>query len=233
MDKSVPASAAILLDLIGNTEVGRKPPEAYDVIYGHKQGKLPKPLTSMTLDEVVAAQALWSKHHGSSAAGRYQFMRATLRELMKELGLKGSQKLDGDLQDRLAYHLLKRRGYEQFVTGKLSLDAFANNLAKEWASFPVLTAIKGAHRQLAVGQSYYAGDGVNKALVDPARVRATLSEVLNEADRATAKPAEPSKPIPAPKAPAEPKSPLALLVALLIGLGAALVAFLKQNGILP
>lgn len=233
MDKTVPASAAILLDLIGNTEVGRKPPEAYDVIYGHKQGKLPKPLTSMTLDEVVAAQALWSKHHGSSAAGRYQFMRATMRELMKELGLKGSQKLDGDLQDRLAYHLLKRRGYEQFVTGKLSLDAFANNLAKEWASFPVLTAIKGAHRQLAVGQSYYAGDGLNKALVDPAKVRATLSEVLNEADRATAKPAEPPKPIPAPDATAEPKSPLAALVAVLIGLVAALYAFLKTQGLVP
>jgi muramidase (phage lysozyme) len=203
MDKTVPASAAILLDLIGNTEVGRKPPEAYDVIYGHKQGKLPKPLTSMTLDEVVAAQALWSKHHGSSAAGRYQFMRATLRELMKELGLKGSQKLDGDLQDRLAYHLLKRRGYEQFVTGKLSLDAFANNLAKEWASFPVLTAIKGAHRQLAVGQSYYAGDGLNKALVAPAKVRATLSEALNEADRA----ATPSAPKPIPVSPLPPPAP--------------------------
>lgn len=224
MDKTVPASAAILLDLIGNTEVGRKPPEAYDVIYGHKQGKLPKPLTSMTLDEVVAAQALWSKHHGSSAAGRYQFMRATLRELMKELGLKGSQKLDGDLQDRLAYHLLKRRGYEQFVTGKLSLDAFANNLAKEWASFPVLTAIKGAHRQLAVGQSYYAGDGLNKALISPAAVRATLSEVLNDADRSSGL-------APAPEAPAKPKSPLAPFLALLIGLGAALVAFLKSNGL--
>ena len=53
MDKTVPAGAAILLDFIGNTEVGRKPPEAYDVIYGHKQGKLPKPLTAMTLDEVT------------------------------------------------------------------------------------------------------------------------------------------------------------------------------------
>lgn len=50
---------------------------------------------------------------------------------------------------------------------------------------------------------------------------------------AQAKPAEPSKPIPAPDAQAKPKSPLALLVALLIGLGAALVAFLKSNGVLP
>ena len=49
----------------------------------------------------------------------------------------------------------------------------------------------------------------------------------------TSKPALPPKPIPAPEVPAEPKSPLALLVALLIGLGAALVAFLKQNGVLP
>src|SRR6185312_4179042 len=111
---------------------------------------------------------------GSSAAGRYQFMRATLLGLRSELNLRGSQLL----QDRLGYHLLLRRGYDDFMAGKISRTEFGKRLAQEWASFPVLTVCKGAHRQLNRGQSYYAGDGLNKALVKPEKVEAVLDEVL-------------------------------------------------------
>ncbi len=47
----------------------------------------------------------------------------------------------------------------------------------EWASLPVLTATKGAHRQVVRGQSYYAGDGLNKSLVKPERVEDVLRAV--------------------------------------------------------
>lgn len=174
MDRTVPASAARLLDFIGLTEA----PNGYGTIYANKQGKLAKPLTEMTLDEVLAAQSGWSKNHGSSAAGRYQFMKATLLGLRSELNIRGSQKLDSDLQDRLGYHLLIRRGYADFMAGKISRTEFGRRLAQEWASFPVLTVCKGAHRQLNRGQSYYAGDGLNKALVKPEKVEAVLDEVL-------------------------------------------------------
>ena len=40
-------------------------------------------------------------------------------------------------------------------------------LAKEWASFPVPSRMRGAHRTVERGQSYYAGDGLNKALIGP------------------------------------------------------------------
>ncbi|MCL4218776.1 MAG: hypothetical protein KJ052_17470, partial [Candidatus Hydrogenedentes bacterium] len=60
MDRTVPAGAAILLDFVRRTEVGRDDRASYDVIYGHKQNRLPKPLTSMTVDEVIAAQRGWS-----------------------------------------------------------------------------------------------------------------------------------------------------------------------------
>lgn len=173
MDKTVPPGAALLLDFIGATEA----PNGYGTIYGNRQGKLPKPLTFMTLDEVVAAQRSWSKAHGSSAAGRYQFMRATLVELMKELGVRGSQKLDANRQDRLAFHLLKRRGYEAYTAGQISRTEFGKRLAQEWASFPVLADGQGAHRKLKRGQSYYAGDGLNKALVKPETVEAVLDRV--------------------------------------------------------
>lgn len=174
MDRTVPPGAARLLTFIGLTEA----PNGYGTIYANKQGKLAKPLTEMTLDEVLAAQPGWSKNHGSSAAGRYQFMRATLLGLRSELHLRGSQKLDSDLQDRLGYHLLIRRGYSEFMAGKINRTEFGKRLAQEWASFPVLAAVRGAHRTLARGETYYAGDKLNKALVKPEKVEAVLDEVL-------------------------------------------------------
>ncbi|WP_075655082.1 hypothetical protein [Pseudochrobactrum sp. B5] len=174
MDKTVPAGAAILLDFIRKTEVGRTDRASYDVIYGHNQDKLPKPITSMTIGELVDAQASFTKRFKSSASGGYQFMRKTLQDLSRELRLNGRQIFDPDLQDRLGYHLLKRRGYEEFVAGTISAAEFANQLAMEWASFPVLTATKGAHGQLKRGQSYYDGDALNKALVSPEAIEVVL-----------------------------------------------------------
>ncbi|UCA47070.1 hypothetical protein [Pseudochrobactrum sp. XF203] len=174
MDKTVPAGAAILLDFIRKTEVGRTDRASYDVIYGHNQDKLPKPITSMTIGELVDAQASFTKRFKSSASGGYQFMRKTLQDLSRELRLNGRHMFDPDLQDRLGYHLLKRRGYEEFMAGTISAAEFAKQLAMEWASFPVLTATKGAHGQLKRGQSYYDGDALNKALVKPEAIEAVL-----------------------------------------------------------
>jgi muramidase (phage lysozyme) len=173
MDKTVPAGAAMLLAFIGYIEA----PKGYGTIYGNNQDKLPKPLTSMTLGDVVDAQATWTKRFKSSAAGRYQFMRATLQDLSKELGLRGNQLFEPDFQDRLGYHLLKRRGYDAFMAGKISRSEFGKGLAQEWASLPVLAACQGAHLKLKRGQSYYCGDALNKSLVAPERVEAVLDEV--------------------------------------------------------
>lgn len=197
MDKTVPASAALLLDFIRKTEVGRDDRASYDVIYANKQGKLPRPLTTMTLGDIIDAQRGWSKNHGSSAAGGYQFMRATLQGLCKELNLRGDQVLDPDLQDRLGYHLLKRRGYEAFMAGKISRTEFGKRLAQEWASFPVLAPVKGAHRTLRRGETYYAGDKLNKALVKPETIEALLDRVKVAKEA----PPAPAKPIPAPVPP--------------------------------
>lgn len=204
MDKTVPTGAALLLDFIRQTEVGRKDRASYDVIYANKQGNLAKPLTSMTLDEVLAAQKGWSKNNGSSAAGGYQFMRATLVELIAELALRGSQLLDTDLQDRLGFHLLKRRGYQQYVDGTINKFEFGKRLAMEWASFPVLADCKGAHRQLKRGQSYYAGDGLNKALVAPEKIEQLLLLVRKAPDPVPV-PQPTVQPAPAPMPAPEPR----------------------------
>ncbi|WP_427023056.1 hypothetical protein ACP4J4_10465 [Aureimonas ureilytica] len=199
MDRTVPSGAARLLDFIRDTEVGTEDRPGYDVIFGNNQGKLPKPVTSMTVDEVLAAQPSWTKRFRSSATGGYQFMRNTLAGLKTELKLRGSQVMEPDLQDRLGYHLLKRRGYEAFVSGRIDRVEFAKRLAQEWASFPVLAAVQGAHRQLQRGQSYYAGDGLNKALVRPEAIEGLLSEVLDLAQADVLAPI--AKPEPEPEEP--------------------------------
>lgn len=177
MDRTVPKGAAILLNFIRKTEVGTETRAGYDIIYAHKQGKLPKPITAMTVAELQGHQAKgWPAV--STASGGYQFMRATLGDLRRELGLRDGQIFDPDLQDRLGFHLLKRRGYEAFMAGKISRTEFGDRLAMEWASFPVLQYRKGAHLTLKRGQSYYAGDALNKALVRPEEVERVLDAVI-------------------------------------------------------
>jgi len=182
MHKSIPLTAAHILKFIYRTETGHDAPECYEVVFGHKQAKLSKPLTRMTFDEVVAGGPARTKQFGSSAAGAAQFMRDTLdapktsADLKGQLGLTGDELFDADLQDRMAFHLLKRRGYDKFMAGSIGVVAFAKGLAQEWASFPVLQSVKGAHRQVARGETYYAGDKLNKALITPEQVEELLRE---------------------------------------------------------
>lgn len=184
MDSTVPAGAAILLDFIGETEA----PQGYETIYGNNQDRLKTPITHRTLDALIKAQSDFTRRYGSSASGRYQFMRATLKDLKAQLGLTGAEVFTPDMQDRLAYVLLKRRGYADFMAGRISGQEFAKRLAMEWASFPVLAPCRGAHRQLQRGQSYYAGDKLNRALVSPEKVEAVLARV-----KAPQKPAQTHK----------------------------------------
>lgn len=247
MDRSIPRAAALILDFIRHTETGRVGDESYEVIFGHNQHKLKKPITQMTLGEIQAAQARWSRRFGSSAAAGYQFMKATLRDLMKELKLSPSLVLTPDLQDRLAFHLLKRRGYLDFVNGRISRTEFGKRLAMEWASFPVLAKTKGRHRGVNRGESFYAGDKLNKALARPADVERLLSRALSLVDGETLPPAAPKppeKPADAQTPPAtaddtrppektRPRTPQGGLRGIGAAIGAAVLAFFAWLASLP
>lgn len=174
MDATVPRGAAILLDFLSQRESGG----SYTVIYGNHQGELPHPVTTMTIDALLAAQKVWGARWGSSAAGRYQMMPTTLAGLKKTLGLGGTAIFAPDLQDRLGYQLLKQRGFAAFKLRGMSVNAFAKALAQEWASLPVLAPAQGAHGPVARGESYYANDGLNKALVLPGAFEAALAKSL-------------------------------------------------------
>ncbi len=192
---SVPNAAKCLLNYIGKHEgLG-----SYNTIFGNNQKNLPKQITAMTLDEVIANQVNWTRRYKSSAAGLYQFMRATLVSIKKECSLTGKELFTGDFQDKAGYYLLLRRDFQSFCDGHLSITGFGLKLAQEWASFPVLADCQGAHRKIKRGQSYYAGDGMNKALYDPAEVEATLRGVLMIVGKPAATPSPAPAPVPAPE----------------------------------
>lgn len=105
----------------------------------------------------------------SSAVGKYQFLRKTLRGLKQELGLSGEEKFTRRLQDHLFHALLLRRGYEEYRAGRMSKRQFALRLSQEWASLP----------NPRTGRSYYAGDGVHgRTRARPSDVYAALGLTL-------------------------------------------------------
>lgn len=132
----------------------------YTVVWGgiKPKDRPKKPLVQMTIAEVLAWQDSIDARYPSEAAGRYQIMEDTLRPLPVAAGLLPSDLFNEANQDALATVLLKRRGLDRYLAGGMSAEDFANNLAREWASLPLVT---GPH----LGSSYYAGDGLNKSHV--------------------------------------------------------------------
>ncbi|MFQ6550513.1 hypothetical protein AADZ90_021430 [Aestuariibius sp. 2305UL40-4] len=130
----------------------------YNVVWGRirPEHRPKRPLTSMTIGEVLDWQDSIDPLYMSEAAGAGQFLEDTLRDIYDDAGFDRNDLFNEEAQDALVLFLLRRRGFQRFLNGRLSTEAFANNLAKEWASLPVVTGAKK-------GRSYYAGDGLNKA----------------------------------------------------------------------
>lgn len=148
-------------------------PQGYSQMFSAAEQRLGQhDLTGMTLNEVQGLQDKM-KRFGSSAAGGYQFLQGTLDDLMERMNLTGEERFTPELQDQMAVELLKRRGLNQYLEGSLSPEKFANNLAKEWAALPVVTPINGKQP----GQSYYAGDGLNKSLIDTNTVLSSVQSL--------------------------------------------------------
>jgi len=234
MNPQIPKAAAIILDFIGATEVGTAGRKGYDTIYNHQQHRLRKPITSMTILEVQQGQIdQWDRMVKSSATGRYQFMYKTLGGLIEDFKLDIHQKFEPDIQDSLGFILMKRRGYAKWVSHKISDVTFALGLAKEWASFPVLQPVKGAHRALARGQSYYEGDRLNKSLITPEQVEAMLKRAraclvrgANETPNVAPPPTtEPTTPLRPPEGPPlrivkSPSPTIGLIISFIVGVAA-------------
>ena len=149
-----PQSAKPLLDLIARVESKGN----YNAYFGNAGN------TSITFTEMSVADVLrWQEDfiaagHPSSAVGRYQIISTTLKGLVQQLNIDTSQPFDEAMQDKMAIALLERRGATEYVNNQIDGRQFAAELAKEWAALPRVVGDRPE-------QSYYAGDGLNKALV--------------------------------------------------------------------
>jgi hypothetical protein len=100
----------------------------------------------------------------SSAIGRYQFIRGTLREVVGQSGLAGTTRFSPDVQDYLIIVRLKKlRKLDSWKSGQLSDKDFQLELAREFASVPVPYDTQGNTMFVRKGQSYYSGDGLNSS----------------------------------------------------------------------
>lgn len=209
MKQATVAHFAPLLALIRKVEARSD----YDIVYLGIPAALrpPKRLTTMTVAEVMEWQSRIRPSVRSTAAGAYQFIANTLRDAVTGASIPRGALFDAITQDRLALWLLTaKRGVDRYLRDDMSEDAALVALAQEWASFPVPAAMKGASRQLQAGQSYYAGDGLNAALVSIADVRTALRAcraLYSDAKHPTG---------PAPPPPAKDDPPAGMVVAVLI-----------------
>lgn len=167
-----------VLDLIGKYESRGD----YDIVYGGIPQRLRPmvPLTQLTIAEVMDWQNRIVKQGvASTAAGKYQIIRKTLAASVAATGIDTRRKFDKAAQDELGMHLLAGRGFQRFINGKISANDMMIGLAKEWASFPVPFDMRGQSRQVKAGQSYYSGDGLNKAHAKIAEVKEALAASRN------------------------------------------------------
>jgi muramidase (phage lysozyme) len=139
-----------ILDLIGKVEARGN----YNMLVGGKVQTSP-PLTSMTIQEVLNFQSgMRRRGHESTAVGKYQIINQTLSGRVSAGVVTRNDKFYPSTQDKLAISLKNFRGREKFKQGKISVDRYADNLSKEWASLPYNT-----------GRSFYDKVGSNKSLI--------------------------------------------------------------------
>ncbi|WP_226779019.1 D-Ala-D-Ala carboxypeptidase family metallohydrolase [Oceaniglobus trochenteri] len=159
-DKNKPGVTRQTLDLIRSVEA----PGGYDQVYGGiaPQDLPPKPLTQMTVAEVLNWQDRIDGKYNSEAAGGYQIMEDTLRDLVRSEGLTGGELFDAAMQDRLAIALMRRRGLDDFLAGTISAETFGNNLALEWAGLPRVRASDAPLiRTKTIGTNEFSARGVS------------------------------------------------------------------------
>lgn len=166
-----------VLDVIPLGE-GTAGERGYDTIYNDRGGaRYPagwKRPTSLTVDEAIAMDGDARRLNGDYAVGKYQFKAQTLGDLKRWMGLKGGEVMAPDLQDRMARELLHRKGYDDYLAGRVAAPAFQRSLAGLWDSLPAT----------ADGQTFPRGPlgRTRQAPVAPAKVVQALSRAKAEHD---------------------------------------------------
>ena len=137
-----------LLNMIAKPESGGR----YDMVY---PGRRRPQILDMTIAELIQDMKQRGRRSGSSASGRYQYIRKTLIGVTRSMGINIKKtKFTPKIQDEIIiYHLRRDHGLESWLSGRTSDEAFLSRLSKTWAGLP----------NPKTGKSYYAGDGMNKS----------------------------------------------------------------------
>jgi conjugal transfer mating pair stabilization protein TraG len=93
-------------------------------------------LAELTVAEVRSLQRRLVRMNGGSAIGRYQIIDDTLGGLVVRMGLNGNERFTPALQDRMAMQLAREAGLDAWLSGTLSDERFAAQLARVWAGLP-------------------------------------------------------------------------------------------------
>lgn len=123
----------------------------YDVSFAFgKYSPRGKQLSTLTLAEVRDYQrVMLANQKGnklrSSAVGKYQLISKTFIAFQKKLKLSDNVVFNEETQDLFGLELLRGRGLDKWLAGRLSDSAFQKNLSMEWASIANPTT----------GRSYY------------------------------------------------------------------------------
>lgn len=161
-------------------------------------------LTTMSLSEVMEAQ----RERNMFATGRFQIIPNTLKGAVSALNLDTSELYNESIQDRIFEDFLikiKRPAFIKYLEGNGSVEDAIYDWAKEFASAgvrkgkpispkrevikdeegkPVLEHGKKKYKIIpraaqVEGESYYAGDGLNKAHILPNEMVRVLEESKN------------------------------------------------------
>jgi muramidase (phage lysozyme) len=133
------------------------------------------------------------KNRDIFAVGRYQLIPATLNAAIESLGLDLSSNLNAEIQDQIFDEYLikvKRPNIYNYLEKDGDVSDAMYDSAKEWASIGVEKGkrisdkiikdkkgkiIERIKRYAKDGESYYAGDGLNKAHITPEQIQNALT----------------------------------------------------------
>ena len=130
-------------------------------------------LTEWNLREILQTQK--AKMH---AIGRYQLLLTTLEEAIASLKLSLDHLFNEGVQDYIfdAYLITRKRpAIMAYIEDRGDYKQCRLSLAREWASMPVLPGTILNSKKIAQGgESYYAGDGYNKAHITDREISEAL-----------------------------------------------------------
>lgn len=160
-DSVTQGKVGAVLDLIAGPESAGR----YDAVY---PGRRRPEILDMTLSELYRDMRRRGNISGSSASGRYQYIRTTLQSVADSMGLDpDTTKFDPETQDAIAiYHLRRSHGLDRWLAGRMDNEDFLNRLAGTWAGIPNTS-----------GRSTYAGVLDNAAGISVASALRQLDQI--------------------------------------------------------